>query len=138
MAGLHEGADDYLIKPFAFEELLARIEALVRRQYGSKTPAIEVGDLRVDTTSKKVMRNDTTINLSAREYALLEYLAYRHGQTVSRIEIEDHLYDETSLPASNAVDRLVCGIRAKLDEAGDAPLIHTRRGMGYVLNAEAP
>jgi DNA-binding response OmpR family regulator len=137
VTGLNRGADDYLIKPFAFDELLARIEALVRRQYGSKSPVIEVSDLQVDTGSKTVKRGDKIINLSAREYALLEYMAFRKEQTVSRIEIEDHLYDETSLPASNAVDRIVCAVRAKIDVPDQPSLIRTRRGMGYVLEEPA-
>lgn len=133
VTGLNRGADDYLIKPFAFDELLARVEALVRRRYGSTNPVIEAGELRIDTGAKAVTRDGEAINLSAREYSLLEYLAFRKGATVSRIEIEDHLYDETSLPASNAVDRMVCALRAKVDRPEGESLIRTRRGMGYVL-----
>jgi DNA-binding response OmpR family regulator len=133
--GLRAGADDYLVKPFAFDELLARLEALGRRHYGTRSPELLVGDLAIDTAGKTVTRGERRIDLSTREYALLEYLARRQGETVSRIEIEDHLYDETSLPTSNAVDRAVCSLRAKLGGPEDAPLIHTRRGLGYVLEA---
>ncbi|MHC4262906.1 MAG: response regulator transcription factor [Planctomycetota bacterium] len=131
--GLRAGADDYLVKPFSFDELLARIEALGRRSYGTRAPDLEVGDLTIDTAGKTVQRDGRRIDLSTREYSLLEYLARRKGETVSRIEIEDHLYDETSLPTSNAVDRAVCSLRAKLGGPSDTPLIHTRRGLGYVL-----
>jgi DNA-binding response OmpR family regulator len=131
--GLRAGADDYLVKPFAFDELLARIEALGRRVYQAKAPELTIGDLSIDTSGKSVERAGRRIDLSSREYALLEYLARRRGETVSRIEIEDHLYDETSLPTSNAVDRAVCSLRAKLGGPEDPPIIHTRRGLGYVL-----
>ncbi|MEO0651896.1 MAG: response regulator transcription factor [Planctomycetota bacterium] len=133
--GLRAGADDYLVKPFSFDELLARIEALGRRSYGTRGPDLAVGDLTIDTAGKTVVRSGRRIDLSTREYALLEYLARRKGETVSRIEIEDHLYDESSLPTSNAVDRAVCSLRAKLGGSEDQPLIHTRRGLGYVLEA---
>ncbi|WP_145064389.1 response regulator transcription factor [Engelhardtia mirabilis] len=135
VTGLRRGADDYLVKPFAFDELLARLEALGRRVYNAKSPEVTVGDLMIDTSAKSVERAGRRIDLSTREYALLEYLARRLGETVSRIEIEDHLYDETSLPTSNAVDRAVCSLRAKIGGPDDLPLIHTRRGLGYVLEA---
>ena len=131
--GLREGADDYLVKPFAFDELLARIEALIRRQYGEKRRVITVADLSIDTTARTVTRNGRRITLSRREYALLEYLAYRKGQVVARTQIEDHLYGERDFPMSNAVDRIVCTLRRKIDGAGEAALLSTRRGLGYVL-----
>ena len=94
VTGLQAGADDYLIKPFAFDELVARIQALTRRKHGTKTPTIVVDYLRIDTVSRRVMRDGVEIELSAREFSLLEYLALRQGQVVSRSEIEAHLYDE--------------------------------------------
>ncbi|MCZ6836375.1 MAG: response regulator transcription factor [Planctomycetota bacterium] len=136
--GLRDGADDYLSKPFAFDELLARIEALVRRNYHEKNPQLEVGPLTIDTTARVVRRDEDEILLSKREYALLEYLAYRKGQIVDRTQIEDHLYGERNFPMSNAVDRLICALRKKIESPGDTPLLATRRGLGYVLNGPTP
>lgn len=133
VSGLRRGADDYLIKPFAFDELLARVEALLRRRYESKTPAIRVGSLIIDTTARRVRREDGDIPLSKREYALLEYLAFRKGEVVSRNEIEDHLYGEDNFPMSNVVDRTVCALRKKLGDGPGEAIITTRRGIGYLL-----
>jgi len=137
VAGLQAGADDYLVKPFAFEELVARVEALGRRVRGPAVPVLELGDLRVDTAARVVTRGGRPLHLSRREYALLAYLASRPGETVTPIEIEDHVYDEDSLPNSNAVATAICALRDKLESGGAPRLIHTRRGLGYVL-AEAP
>lgn len=137
VSGLHAGADDYLVKPFAFEELVARVEALGRRVRGPSTPRLQVGDLCVDTSARVVTRGGRPLHLSRREYALLAYLASRPGETVTPIEIEDHVYDEDSLPNSNAVASAICALRDKLEDGGAARLIHTRRGLGYVL-AESP
>ncbi len=135
--GLSAGADDYLTKPFTFEELIARLNALVRRKYGSKTPTIRIGELEVDTVAHKAICQGKEIALSAREYSLLEYLAFRKDQVVTRIEIQDHVYDEHTLPVSNAVDSGICTLRAKLAKVTDQPLIHTRRNQGYVLGEDA-
>lgn len=136
--GLQAGADDYLGKPFSFDELLARVQALTRRKFGNKTPVIRVGDLEIDTVGRTVRRADKAVSLTHREYRLLELLALREGDTVSRMEIEEHLYGSRNLPLSNVVDSAVCNIRSKLKEHGAAPLIHTRPRIGYVLSAEAP
>lgn len=128
--GLRTGADDYLIKPFALDELLARVEALCRRAYGTKAPCLAVGDLQIDPATRTVRRAGEPVELTAREYLLLEYLARRAGQTVTRPEIEEHIYAGEIELMSNAVDSAICGLRKKL--AG-TPLIHTRRGFGYVL-----
>ena len=133
--GLDLGADDYLVKPFAFEELLARVRALVRRGYGKHSSVIEIGDLRIDTTRRQVWRGDTAVDLRAMEYKLLEYMARRAGETVSRTEIWDHLYDFGSQTVSNVVDVYVGSLRRKLDRHGERSLIQTRRGLGYVLGA---
>ncbi|MDJ0975058.1 MAG: response regulator transcription factor [Planctomycetota bacterium] len=131
--GLSLGADDYLVKPFAFDELVARIRALVRRKYGKKDPKLRIGSLVVDTDAKRALLDDEPLDLTPREYALLEFLATRSGQVVSRIEIEDAIYDERTLPSSNAVDSAICRLRAKIDVKHGAPVIATRRGRGYIL-----
>ncbi|GAB4321225.1 MAG: response regulator transcription factor [Candidatus Sumerlaeia bacterium] len=133
VTGLQSGADDYLVKPFSFDELLARLQALVRRAYQVKNPQLRVGDLVIDTAARTVRRGDEVIALAPREYALLEYLALRQGQVVSRTEIEHHIYDERAEPMSNVVDAAVYALRRKIDRPGTASLIQTRRGMGYLL-----
>jgi DNA-binding response OmpR family regulator len=131
--GLEGGADDYLVKPFALEELLARVKALCRRAYGNKDPRLVVADLEIDTAARKVARAGRPVALLPREYALLEYLVRRSGQVVTRAEIEEHIYDGDVEPASNVVDSAICSLRQKLGEINPAPLIHTRRGLGYEL-----
>lgn len=138
VTGLNTGADDYLVKPFAFEELAARVEALGRRVRGPATPVLQVADLSVDTAARTVTRGGRALDLSRREYALLRYLASRPGEIVSRIEIEDELYDEETLPMSNVVASTICALRDKLEAHGEPRLIHTRRGLGYVLAEPAP
>ena len=127
------GADDYLVKPFAFEELLARLRAIIRRRYLSIDSTIRVADLEIDTRARTVRRRGATVPLSAREYAVLEYLAARQGQVVSRTEIWEHVYDFASEPSSNVVDVYIGYLRRKLDQDQVTKLIHTRRGQGYVL-----
>ncbi len=136
--GLDTGADDYLVKPFAFEELAARVEALGRRVRGTPAPQIRLGDLVIDTAGRTVMRGERRLDLSRREYALITYLASRCGEIVSRIEIEDHLYDEDTLPLSNVIASTICSLREKLEAEGEPRLIHTRRGLGYVLTEHEP
>lgn len=131
--GLQCGADDYLPKPFAFDELVARIQALTRRKYDSKASQLALGDLVIDFSSRNVTRNSEEIILTGREFALLEYLAMRLGQVVSRHRIEEAIYDGRQEPASNAVDSAICVLRRKIDRSGSASLIQTRRGLGYVL-----
>jgi DNA-binding response OmpR family regulator len=133
--GLVAGADDYLIKPFAFEELLARIQALCRRRYSQKSSCIQVAELEINTASKTVTRGGDLIVLTPREYRLLEYLVLRRGEVVSRQEIEEHIYNDVVESFSNVVDSAVCTLRRKITPSGALPLIHTRRGMGYVLES---
>ncbi len=130
--GLELGADDYLVKPFALEELLARVKSLCRRAYGSKDSRLKCGDLEVDTEARKVCRAGRLVELKPREYALLEYLMRRQGHIVSRTQIEEHIYDGGAGLLSNSVDSAICALRQKL---GAGPLIRTRRGLGYELAA---
>ena len=131
--GLQSGADDYLVKPFALEELLARVQALCRRGYQRKNPEITIVDLHINTATRTAARRGKPLELTPREFTLLEYLALRRGQVVSRTEIEAHLYPDSVELMSNVVDSAICTLRRKLSLPGAAPLIHTRRGMGYVL-----
>jgi DNA-binding response OmpR family regulator len=134
--GLDLGADDYLVKPFEFAELLARVRALVRRKYEAKNPVIRIRDVEVDTTSKTVRRAGRRVDLSPREYALLELLALRRGNVVTRTDIWEHVYEFHSAAESNVVDVLIGHIRRKLDAPGQPKLIHTRRGYGYILGGD--
>ncbi len=133
VAGLDLGADDYLIKPFAFPELLARVRSLLRRTYGTKDPVIRIADLAIDTASRTVRRGGQVIGLTGREYGLLELLAARRGALVTRTEIWEHLYDLRSETSSNVVDVYIGYLRRKIERADLPRLIHTRRGLGYLL-----
>lgn len=135
VAGLDQGADDYLVKPFSFPELLARIRCLLRRAYQVSDPILRVGDLEVNTATKAVSRGGDAIDLTAREFALLEYLAHRQGQVATRSEILEHIYDFSADGGSNVVDVYIGYIRRKIDRPGSQPLLHTRRGIGYLLGA---
>jgi len=133
VAGLDLGADDYLVKPFAFEELMARIRALLRRSYRQKNPSIKIKDLQLDLTSQRVWRCQEEIQLTPREYVLLEYLAMRAGQMVSRSDIWEHVYEFGSSASSNVVDVYIGYLRRKIERPNKPTLIHTVRGRGYLL-----
>jgi DNA-binding response OmpR family regulator len=134
VAGLRGGADDYLGKPFALDELLARVDVMCRRQFDHSSTVVRISDLEVDTARKTATRGGDPLDLTAREYRLLEVLAFQPGKVMSRTEMEAHLYDELSSPMSNVVDATVYQLRRKLGAAGKGtPLIHTRRGQGYMF-----
>ena len=134
--GLDLGADDYLVKPFAWDELVARVRAMIRRGHGQRSTSLRVADLEIDVARKLARRGGRAIELSAREFALLEYLAHRVGQVVSRTDIWEHLYDQHDEATSNVVDVYIGYLRAKIDKDFPVKLIQTRRGQGYVLGAE--
>ena len=131
--GLEMGADDYLIKPFDFTELLARVRALIRRRYENKSPTIELGSLVVNTALGKVYLEDDEVDLSPKELSLLEYLLLRRGRIVTREALLEHLYAGYGEVASNVIDVMICNLRKKIRGSEGATPIHTRRGLGYVI-----
>ena len=137
VAGLDAGADDYLVKPFAFDELLARLRALTRRTSTIRETILTVGPLSVDTRRQRVTRGDTVIPLTAKEYALLEFLARNEGTVVTRAHITAHVWDDNHDPLSNTLEVYINRLRHKIDDESHASLIQTRRGAGYVLIAPA-
>jgi DNA-binding response OmpR family regulator len=134
--GLDCGADDYLTKPFEFRELLARLRALLRRPGGLQPSTLCVADLVVDTAGQTVSRGGKTIPMTAKEYALVEFLARNAGRVVGRAEIAEHVWDEEFDPFSNLIEVYVNRLRRKIDGKGAKPLLHTRRGSGYVLSQD--
>jgi DNA-binding response OmpR family regulator len=135
IAGLDTGADDYLTKPFAFGELLARLRALLRRGAELRPDVIELADLRINTRGQRADRAGRPLGLTTKEYALLEYLARNEGRVVGREEIAEHVWDESFDPFSNLIEVYINRLRRKVDDPLGAPLIHTRRGAGYMLRA---
>jgi len=140
VTGLDAGADDYLIKPFAFAELLARIRALVRRGRVAETPRLLVGDLEMDLVTRKVTRNAQPVELTVREFELLEYLLRYHGQVVSRETLARDVWKETArtTPLDNVIDVHIARLRRKVDLDQSIKLIHTVRGVGFMLREGEP
>jgi DNA-binding response OmpR family regulator len=136
VAGLDVGADDYLTKPFAFEEFLARVRALLRRGGDTRTPTLRVGNLLLDPARRDVRRGERRITLTTREYALLEYFMRNAGRILTRPMITEHVWGLDFDPESNVVDVYVGYLRRKIDGEGEPPLLRTVRGAGYTLKAE--
>jgi two-component system, OmpR family, copper resistance phosphate regulon response regulator CusR len=136
IAGLDVGADDYLTKPFAFRELLARLRALLRRSGELRPPDISVADLVVDTAGQTVTRGNRRISLTTKEYALVEFLARNAGRVVGRAAIAQHVWDESFDPFSNLIEVYVNRLRRKIDTGSKVPLLHTRRGAGYLFGPQ--
>ncbi|MEA2238097.1 MAG: two-component system, OmpR family, copper resistance phosphate regulon response regulator CusR [Thermoanaerobaculia bacterium] len=136
--GLDSGADDYLVKPFEFAELLARLRALLRRRGTRQYPVIEVGDLRLDTRSHRVTRAGAELQLTTKEYALLEYLSVNAGRVMGREEIAEHVWNENFDPFSNLIEVYIGRLRRLVDREREVKLIHTIRGSGYILDPRGP
>jgi len=136
--GLKTGSDDYLVKPFAFSELLARVQALLRRASGASSPSnFTVGDLTVNVHTHKVVRAGKEIELQPLEFSLIEYLIRNAGQVVSKTMIMEHVWDYNFSPQTNVVESRICYLREKIDKCFDNKLIHTVRGVGYVLREDS-
>jgi DNA-binding response OmpR family regulator len=133
VSGLDSGADDYLTKPFEFEELLARMRALLRRNSEAKTSMIEIGDLVINMATHEVKRRGEDISLSAKEYVLLEFMAMNKNRVLSRTMLTEHLYDYDFDLDSNVIDVFIHRVRSKIDRGFEKKLIHTLRGSGYML-----
>lgn len=136
--GLNGGGDDYLTKPFAFSELLARVQALLRRADSQASPAeLAVADLTLNIQTRKVIRGDSLIDLQPLEFSLLEYLMRNVGRVVSKTMIQEHVWDYDFSPGTNVVESKICYLREKIDKYFDTKLIHTIRGVGYVLKKDS-
>ncbi len=138
VTGLDSGADDYLVKPFAIEELTARMRALLRRESGQKSVTLQVADLTLDTATKQAYRGDRTIELTAKEYALLEMLMRNPGQVLNRDQLIDHIWNMDFAAESKLVEVYIYNLRKKIDEGFDAKLIQTVRGLGYRIANHEP
>ena len=131
--GLQLGADDYMVKPFAFEELCARLDTLCRRKYHEKSPLIAMGTLTVNTATREVRRNGEGIDLTPGEYAVFEHLVLNRGRVMSKDQLVDAMHDSDTIVGTNVIEVMVCNLRKKLAHEGEGPVIQTRRGYGYYI-----
>ncbi len=136
VSALNIGADDYLTKPFSFDELLARIKAVIRRNFNEASNIIEISDLKIDLSTHEVKRANKSVELTAREYALLEYIALNKGKLLTRTDISEHIYNYEFDCDSNVIDVTITRLRKKIDKDFEKKLIHTVRGAGYILKEE--
>jgi len=135
VTGLDAGADDYLVKPFAFDELVARVRALTRRHAPTRSATLSIGDLSLDTVTRRVHRGDRELDLTSKEYAVLEYLMRNPGAVITRGMVEEHAWNNDFDSVSNLVDVYIRKLRSKIDEPGEESLIETIRGAGYRLRS---
>ncbi|MDA0348881.1 MAG: response regulator transcription factor [Verrucomicrobia bacterium] len=135
--GLRLGADDYMIKPFSFDELIARIQTLVRRKYEAKSPEVSVDGVIVNTANKEVTCNGNVVTLTPGEYAILEHLMLNRGRVLSKDQLLDAVHDSESYASRNVIEVLVCNLRKKLDHNGNPSIIKTKRGYGYLIDQSA-
>jgi len=133
VTGLDSGADDYLTTPFAFRELLARVRALLRREGRSRDPLLRAGDLTLDPATREVRRGGRTVELTSKEYAILEYLLHHPNRVLTRTQIAEHVWDYDFVAMSNVIDVYIRSLRRKLDDNDESRLLHTVRGAGYQL-----
>ena len=131
--GLQLGADDYLIKPFSFDELCARIQTLVRRQYRAKNPEVAVGALKLNTSARAVVRDGEPVGLTAAEYCIFEHLVMNRGRVLSKEQLIDAVHDSDSCPGPNVIEVLICTLRKKIGLPGEESVVKTRRGHGYLI-----
>lgn len=136
--GLQQGADDYLAKPFSFDELCARIASLIRRKHQQKNPVIQIGSVTIQTDSREVLCGGKPVHMTPGEYAILEILAFNRGRVLSLDQLVDAAHDSDTFPTNNVVQVMICNVRKKLAEAGASDLIQTRRGAGYMLPRDTP
>lgn len=135
--GFESGADDYLVKPFSLDELIARVRALTRRGFTKRSTVLNAGDMELNTSTKTVIRANELVSLTAHEFAVLEILMRNINSVISRRRLDEHFYEDGALPLSNVIDVTICSLRKKLSLKNTLPnLIHTRRGIGYVLEVK--